>query len=85
MDISTATDLDVETMCDIFFASYNDLHRRHGLAEENPEDRDWLADAIRHVMRTDPGGTVLATDDGARGRSRPPTCGTRTGSCRSSS
>jgi GNAT superfamily N-acetyltransferase len=50
-------------MCDIFFASYNDLHRRHGLAEENPEDRDWLADAIRHVMHTDPSGTVLATDD----------------------
>lgn len=64
MDISTATDLDVETMCDIFFASYNDLHRRHGLAEEDPEDRDWLADAIRHVMRTDPSGTVLVTDDG---------------------
>jgi GNAT superfamily N-acetyltransferase len=51
-------------MCDIFFASYNDLHRRHGLAEENPEDRDWLADAILHVLRTDPSGTVLATDDG---------------------
>ena len=64
MQVRTATPLDVETMCDIFFASYNDLHRRHGLAEENPEDRDWLADAIRHVLRTDPDGTVLATDDG---------------------
>jgi GNAT superfamily N-acetyltransferase len=64
MQVRTATHLDVETMCDIFFASYNDLHRRHGLAEENPEDRDWLADAIRHVLRTDPSGTVLATDDG---------------------
>ena len=64
MQVRTATHLDVETMCDIFFASYNDLHRRHGLAEENPEDRHWLADAIRHVLRTDPIGTVLATDDG---------------------
>ena len=64
MQVRTATPLDVETMCDIFFASYNDLHRRHGLAEENPEDHDWLADAIRHVLRTDPDGTVLATDDG---------------------
>lgn len=64
MDIRTATDLDVETMCDIFFASYNDLHRRHGLGEEDPEDRAWLADAIGHVLRTDPDGTVLATDDG---------------------
>ncbi len=64
MNLRAATGSDVETMCDIFFASYNDLHRRHGLAEENPEDRDWLADAIRHVLRTDPRGAVLATDDG---------------------
>lgn len=64
MQVRTATHVDVEAMCDIFFASYNDLHRRHGLAEEDPEDRDWLADAIRHVLRTDPIGTVLATDDG---------------------
>lgn len=63
MNLRAATGSDVEAMCDIFFASYNDLHRRHGLAEENPEDRDWLADAIRHVLRTDPSGTVLATDD----------------------
>ena len=64
MQVRTATDLDVETMCDIFFASYNDLHRRHGLSEEDPADRSWLADAIRHVLRTDPIGAVLATDDG---------------------
>ena len=31
MQIRTATQTDVETMCDIFFASYNDLHSRHGL------------------------------------------------------
>lgn len=37
MQVRTATDLDVETMCSLFFASYNDLHRRHGLSEEDPE------------------------------------------------
>jgi GNAT superfamily N-acetyltransferase len=64
MNLRAATGSDVEAMCDIFFASYNDLHRRHGLAEENPQDRDWLADAIRHVLHTDPNGTMLAIDDG---------------------
>lgn len=64
MQVRTATHMDVETMCDIFFASYNDLHRRHGLSEQDPGDRDWLADALRHVLRTDPNGTMLAIDDG---------------------
>ena len=64
MQVRTATRQDVETMCDIFFESYNDLHRRHGLSEEDPADRRWLADALSHVLRTDPSGTMLAIDDG---------------------
>jgi GNAT superfamily N-acetyltransferase len=65
MNLRAATGSDVEAMCDIFFASYNDLHRRHGMPEEDPADRSWLADAIRHVLRTDPNGTMLAIDDGS--------------------
>jgi GNAT superfamily N-acetyltransferase len=65
VDFLTATTHDTVTCRDIFFASYNDLHRRYGQQEEDPTDPGWLDDALSHLLRTDPGGTVLALEDGA--------------------
>ena len=42
IQIRSATRADVGAMCSIFFGSINDLHRRHGIEELDPEDRGWL-------------------------------------------
>lgn len=59
-DLRTASEKDVGTCSDLFFASYNDLHRRYGHPQEDPGDRGWLVEGLRHLLRTDPSGTVLA-------------------------
>jgi GNAT superfamily N-acetyltransferase len=64
MRIRTGTEADVEVMGDLFFGSINDLHRRHGIDELDPEDRRWLEEALVHLLQTDPQGVALAIDGG---------------------
>lgn len=65
VEISAVTPADLAACRDIFFASYNDLHRRYGQEEEDPADHGWLDGALAHILETDPKATVLALADGA--------------------
>jgi len=64
MQIRTGTDADVDAMCALFFESFNDLHRQHGIGGQDPKDRRWLEEALLHLLQTDPDGVVLSIEDG---------------------
>ncbi len=64
IQIRSASRADVDAMCSIFFGSINDLHRRHGIEELDPQDRGWLAEALIHLLETDPDGVVVSVEDG---------------------
>ena len=55
---------DVQACIDIFFAAFNDLHARLHVPLEDPADDAWLRKALEHFAHTDPGGTLLALEDG---------------------
>jgi len=64
VELRSATSEDVPTLAEIFFASYNDLHRRFGQEAEDPGERAWLEEGLAHLLDTDPQGTLLALRDG---------------------
>jgi GNAT superfamily N-acetyltransferase len=66
VELRTASRDDLVACREIFFASYNDLHRRFAQREEDPDDHAWIDDALAHVLGTDPRGTVIALRDGDR-------------------
>lgn len=54
---------DVETCVDLFYTSFNDLHRKYGYPEDDPAGSWWLRESLAHFAQTDPGGTVIAWED----------------------
>ncbi|MEX0991751.1 MAG: GNAT family N-acetyltransferase [Actinomycetota bacterium] len=64
MDSRPMTEDDISSCVDIFYTSFNALHRQHGLAEEDAADSGWLAGALRHFLETDPHGGRIAMQDG---------------------
>jgi GNAT superfamily N-acetyltransferase len=64
IQIRSATRADVDAMRSIFFGSINDLHRRHGIEELDPDDREWLEEALVHLLETDADGVVVSVEDG---------------------
>ena len=49
----------------IFDASFDDLHRRYGLQDEEPSEPDeWLRPILTHFLETDPSGSLGATVNG---------------------
>jgi hypothetical protein len=49
---------------DIFYDSYNDLQRKRGFKGiDRTEDDSWLAEFLAHIVKTDPGSSLIAEDD----------------------
>ena len=45
-------------------ASLSDLHRRHGLQDDEVGEPNWLHPILRHFLQTDPSGTLGAEENG---------------------
>jgi GNAT superfamily N-acetyltransferase len=65
MDIRPIGTEDISWCQQVFDASFNDLHRRYGLQDEEPSERaEWLRPILTHLLETDPSGSLGATVTG---------------------